>query len=104
MAARLATGGKGNTAQFTPTQKVFLLGLVLNSVVLLIAPDWKALAVTSNRDCVVSGLVRSTKPVFYDSCVNASHQLLPAVSERGLVRKHGQCRRSNPLHCRYRYL
>jgi hypothetical protein len=45
MEGRLATGGASGASQATPFQKVFLLGLTLNSVGLLVAPDSKVLAV-----------------------------------------------------------
>jgi hypothetical protein len=45
LAARLVTGGTGNATQLTFPQKMFLLGMVLISVGLVLAPGVKALAV-----------------------------------------------------------
>ena len=41
MAARLAKDGGGNVGQLTLGQKVFFVCLVLNCVVLMVAPSWK---------------------------------------------------------------
>jgi hypothetical protein len=43
MAARLAKDGGGNVGQLTLGQKVFFVCLVLNCVVLMVAPSWKGI-------------------------------------------------------------
>jgi hypothetical protein len=45
MAARLVTFGSSKATQLTGAQKIFLLGLALNLVGYVIAPDWKVWAV-----------------------------------------------------------